>query len=40
MRGPPHKLYFITLTLQGKIMIRPTKKMVVLYIVGDLVLLD
>jgi len=38
--GLPYKLYFIVLILQGKITIGPTKKMVVLYVVGDLVLLD
>jgi len=38
--GPPHKPYFITLTLQDKIIIKPTKKMVASYMVGDLVLLD
>ena len=38
--GPPHKLYFITFTLQGQIIISPMKKMVALYVVGDLVLLD
>ena len=36
----PHKLYFIALTLQGQIIIGPTKKTVVSYVVGDLVLLD
>ena len=35
-----HKPYFITLKLQGKIIVRPTKKMVALYVVGNLVLLD
>ena len=38
--GPPHKPYFIVLTLQEKIIIRPTKKMVILYVVGYLALLD
>ena len=36
----PHELYFIALTLQGKIIIRPTKKLVTLHVVGDLALLD
>jgi len=36
----PHKLYFITLMLQEKIIIGPTKKMVAFYMVGDLALLD
>ena len=40
MRGPLYKLYFITLTLQEKIIIGPTKKLVTLYIVEDLALLD
>jgi len=40
MEGPPYKPYFIALTLQGKIIIRSTKKMVVLYVVEDLALLD
>ena len=35
-----HKLYFITLTLQGKIIIRLTKKLVAFYVVRDLALLD
>ena len=38
--GLPYKLYFIILALQEQIIIRPTKKMVTTYIVGDLVLLD
>ena len=38
--SPPHKPYFIALTLWGQIIIGPTKKMVALYVVGDLVLLD
>jgi len=37
--GLPHKLYFITLTLQEKIIIGPTKKIVTSYVVGDLALL-
>jgi len=36
----PHKPYFIALILQGQIIIGPTKKMVISYVVGDLVLLD
>ena len=36
----PHEPYFIALTLQGQIIIGPTKTMVALYVVGDLVLLD
>jgi len=35
-----HKSYFITLTLQEKIIIELTKKLVVLHVVGNLVLLD
>ena len=38
--GLPHKPYFIAFTLQGQIIIGPTKKMVASYIVGDLALLD
>ena len=38
--GLSHKPYFITLTLQGQIIIGLTKKMVTSYVVGDLVLLD
>jgi len=35
--GLPYKLFFITLTLQETLVIRPTKKLVATYIVGDLV---
>ena len=38
--GLLHELYFIALTLQGQIIIGPTKKMVASYVVGDLMLLD
>ena len=37
---PSYKLYFITLTLQDKIIIGPINKMVTLYVIKDLVLLD
>ena len=37
---PLYEPYFIALILQEKIIIRPTKKLVVSYVVGDLVLLD
>ena len=37
---PLYKLYFITLTLQDKIIIGPINKMVTLYVIKDLVLLD
>ena len=40
MGGLPYEPYFITLTLWGQIIIEPTKKLVVTYVVGDLVLLD
>ena len=40
MEGSPHKPYFIVLTLWEEIIIRPTKKLVVTYIVGDLALLN
>jgi len=38
--GPPHKLYFIVLMLQGQIVVESTKKMVASYVAGDLALLD
>ena len=38
--GPPHEPYFIALTLQGQIIIGPTKKMVTSYMVENLALLD
>jgi len=40
MRELPHEPYFITLTLQGKIIIGPIKKLVVSHMVGNLALLD
>ena len=40
MGGPPHEPYFIVLILQEQIIVRPTKKMVATYVVGDLVLLN
>ena len=40
MGGLPHEPYFIALTLQGQIVISPTKKLVATYVVGDLALLD
>ena len=40
MEESSHKPYFIALILQGKIIIRPTKKMATSYVVGDLALLD
>jgi len=39
-RGLPHEPYFITLILQGKIIVGPTKKLVTTYVAGDLALLD
>ena len=38
--GLPHEPCFITLTLWGQIIIGPMKKLVMTYVVGDLVLLD
>jgi len=38
--GPSHKPYFIALTLQGEVIIGPTKKLVVSYVVGDLTLVN
>ena len=35
-----YKPYFITLILQGRIIIGPTRKLVALYVIGDLTLLD
>ena len=40
MGGPPHKPYFIMLTLWRQIIIGSMKKLVTTYVVGDLVLLD
>ena len=40
IKGPPHKPYFIVLTLQRQIIIGLMKKLVTIYIVGDLALLD
>ena len=38
--GLLHEFFFITLTLQEEIVIGPTKKPVIFYMVGDLVFLD
>jgi len=38
--GGPYEPYFITLTLWREIVIGPTKKLVVSYVVGDLILLN
>jgi len=38
--GPPYELYFIALTLQGQIIVGPTKKIVVSYMIGDLLSLN
>ncbi len=40
MGGLPHESYFIVLTLQGQIIIGPTKKLITTYVIGDLALLD
>ena len=40
IRGPPHKSFFIVSILWGEVIIGPTKKLVALYVVGDLVFLD
>jgi len=37
LRGLPHELFFIALTLWETMVIGPTKKLVVFYILGDLV---
>jgi len=36
----PHEPFFIALILQEEIIIGPTKKLVVFYMVGDLAFLD
>ena len=38
--GPPYEPYFITLMLQGQIIIGLTKRLVASHMVGDLALLD
>ena len=38
--GPSYEPYFIMLTLQEEIIIESTKKLVTLYMVGDLAMLD
>ena len=38
--GSSHEPYFITLMLQDQLIMRPTKKMVTSYVVGNLALLD
>ena len=35
-----HEPYFIMFTLKEEVIIRPTKKLSTLYVVGDLALLD
>jgi len=39
-KGPPHKSFFIALILKEDIIIRPTKKLLASYVVGDLAFLD
>ena len=38
--GLPHEPYFIALTLQGQLIVGPTKKLVTSHVIGDLALLD
>ena len=38
--GLPHKPFFIANSIQGILIIGPTKKMVAMYAVGDLALMD
>ena len=38
--GPFHKPYFIVFTLKGEVIIGPINKLVVSYVIGDLVLLN
>ena len=40
MRGPPHEPYYIALILQEQIIVEPTEKLVISYVVRDLALLD
>jgi len=40
IEGLPYEPFFITLTLKGEIIIEPMKKLIVLYVVGDLVFFD
>ena len=40
IEGPPHKPFFIVLTLWEILVIGPTKKLVAIYVVGDLAFLD
>ena len=40
LEGPPHEPFFITLTLWGELVIGSMKKLVISYVVGDLVFLD
>jgi len=34
--GPPHELYFVTIDNHGRAIIRPNKKSVAMYVVGEL----
>jgi len=34
--GLPHELYFIAINNQGQVIIGPNKKMVTMYVVGEL----
>jgi len=40
MGGLPYEPYFIALTLQEQVIIGHTKQLIVIYVVGDLALLD
>ena len=34
--GPPHELYFVAIDNHGRAIIRPNKKSVAMYVVGEL----
>jgi len=38
--GPSYELFFIADSVQRQLIIEPTKKMVAIYVVGDLTLMD
>ena len=38
--GPPHKPYFIAVDMKGQAIIGSNKKIVTIYVIGELTLLD
>jgi len=38
--GPPYKLFFIADFIQEQLIMKPTKKMITIYMVGNLTLMD